>query len=479
MKRESHSKKALDGLVNVVSGLGTNKAKRSHNAWEYDLLGAWQQLDAAYQTNWIARQICDVPARDATREWRRIKSDAAEEITALEQHFTLPVVIEEALSWANLYGGSGVLIMTDQDLEKPLNLNRIKKGSLKRFLVFDRHDLTASTLNTTDILAENYLQPDYYNVLHGNQRIHWTHVARFNGERIPRRQQMATQGWGDSSLRKCIEDVADMVAAKGGIAELMQEANIDVIKREGLSDELASDQDDLIIARYEAFAQMKSIINMALLDDKETLERQTLNLSGVAPIIELFMTWISGAARMPVTKLFGTSAKGMSATGEGDADNYNDDVRSIQTSRIAMPLRLIDEVMVRSAVGSFPDDFDYTWNPLEQPNEVEIAQAETLRAQKSEIYLNSGIITHSQVQRVLQSNEEYQFDDDKIAELEEIEDANMFEEMPTLGEGGGDDNTNVIEGESEEISDTRFIDRYMALEDAGLAHDEIMKRVNL
>ena len=35
-----------------------------------------------------------------------------------------------------------------------------------------------------------------------------------------------------------------------GIAELMQEANIDVITRQGLSDELASDQDDAITNRY-------------------------------------------------------------------------------------------------------------------------------------------------------------------------------------------------------------------------------------
>lgn len=53
-----------DGLVNVVSGLGTWKAKRSHNMFTYANLGDWKSLDNAYQSNWLARQIVEIPAED-------------------------------------------------------------------------------------------------------------------------------------------------------------------------------------------------------------------------------------------------------------------------------------------------------------------------------------------------------------------------------------------------------------------------------
>jgi len=243
---------------------------------------------------------------------------------------------------------------------------------------------------------------------------------------------MMVQGWGDSILRKCIDDIADTVAAKDGIAELMQEANIDVISVEGLQEQLASGEDSQIIDRYAQFSQMKSVINMALLDSGEKLDRLTLNLSGVAPIIEQLMTWISGAASIPVTKLFGTSAKGMNATGEGDLKNYYDDIRSSQLL-LEVPLSVIDEVMVRSALGDMPDDYDYIWNPLAQSNEVETEQAALLRAQKSVTYIDSGIITKSQVQRELQSNEEFQFSEGEIEVLEKLEDPDLFE----AGMGGG------------------------------------------
>jgi phage-related protein (TIGR01555 family) len=418
----------LDGLTNVMTGLGTDKSKRSYNTWEASLLNDFATLDNCYQSNWIARKICDIPAEDMTREWRRIKCEGAEDIAALEQQLLVPNAVQEAATWARLYGGSGILMITGQDLTKPLVVNRIKKGDLKRLLVLDRWDMSSGQINTWDVLASNYLKPEYYHVRGGAIQVHHTHFARFTGEPLPLRQQALTQGWGDSVLRKCLEDIEDTVAAKNGIAELMQESNIDVITREGLTEELSTDQDDAIIKRYELFSMMKSSINMALLDGEEKFDRMTLNLSGVAPIIEHFMTWISGAADIPLTRMFGTSAKGMNATGEGDDKNYNNSIRAGQRTHLAQPMRTLDEVLVRSALGNFPDTYDYEWNPLSLPNGLENAQAEQLRSQKHLAYLESGIVQKSQVMRELQANEEYQYDDDEIGELEGLEEGSMFDE---------------------------------------------------
>lgn len=465
-----------DGLVNIASGLGTMKSKRSHNTWEAGVLQNFQQLDAAYQSNWIAQKIVDAPAEDATREWRRVKSDGAEDIQQLEEQFDVPNKVQEAVTWARLYGGSGILMVTGQDFEKPLRPELIKKGDLKELLVFDRWDLSAGVTNTLDILSPNYMQPEYYTIRNGSQRIHWTHFARFIGKKLPRRWQEKQLGWGDSVLRKCIEDVADMVAAKDGIAELMQEANVDVIKAEGLAEDLATDQDEKIIKRYELFSQMKSVINMALLDEDETLERQTLNLSGVAPIIEQFITWISAAADIPVTRMFGTSAKGMNATGEGDDRNYNNSLRSLQTKTIDPGLTMLDEVLVRSALGNMPDDYSYQWNPLQQLNALEIAQAEHLQAQKAVMYLGENIVTRSQVMRELQASEEYQFDGDMLDELEEMESENLFEEVPDPTEGAEQEVeiTNQPRTAGVPQSDADFVTAWRKALDAGLTDDQIM-----
>lgn len=418
----------LDGLVNVASGLGTSKSKRSHNKWQYEYTD-WATLDAVYQSNWIARAIVDEPASAATREWRTIKAKRAEDIEAYEQMIDMRAEVEEALSWSRLYGGAGIVMITNQDLEQPLRLNAIKRGSLEKLLVFDRWDLTPEgNLNTWDMLADNYMRPEFFRVAGGSQRIHASHVAFFNGARLPKRQARINQGWGDSELRRCMEDINDTVGAKGGLAELLQEANIDVITREGLTEELTTDQDDAIMQRYELFSQMKSIINMALLDGTEKLDRQTLNLSGVSNLLETMMIWIAGAARMPMTEIFGTSAQGLNATGEGDRKQYYDKIAAMQSSDISRSIRKIDQVLVRSAIGSMPDDFDYVWNPLEQTDELQTSQAQLLQAQKTQIYFDLGAVQLSQVQRNLQSNEEYQFAEGVIEERETLEDNGLFDD---------------------------------------------------
>lgn len=419
-----------DGLLNVATGLGTDRSKRHYDQWQYNMMGDQASLTAAYQSSWLAQQIVDVPSMDATREWRTIKSKWSEDISAVEQALMVQSVIDEALRWARLYGGSGVIMLTGQDLSKPINLNRIKKGSLERLLVFDRWTLVAQEIEYTNPLSPNYLLPNYYTLYGGAQRIHWSHIVRFNGRKLPPIMRQYTHGWGASILEGVLSDVADMVAAKNGIAELMRECNVDTINVEDLKEQLASDQDDAIIKRYQTLGLMKSNIHMAILDQTEQLTRNTLNLSGAAQTLEELRTWISGAAKIPVTKLFGTSAKGLSATGDGDMKTYYDDVRSYQMSELRQGMRVLDEVMVRSAVGRWVDDFDYLWNPLAQPDSTETSTSQYTDAQKNMLYLDSGVVTVSQIRRNLQSSEEYQFDDEKLSELEDLEDANMFEELP-------------------------------------------------
>lgn len=441
---DSHTKPryklTTDGLVNIVSGLGTGKGKRDHNRFVAGQLLGYQELEAAYQTNWIARQIVDIPADDMTREWRTIKCQAADDIRQEEDRLNLQACVNEALSWSRLYGGAAILPLTNQDLERPFQPEAIGRGGVQRLMVFDRWDLIPHSINTWDVLADNYLQPEFYTLYQGSQRIHWTHFIRFVGSKLPRRQRVLLQGWGDSQLRRCLEDIKDTVAAKDGIAELMQSANVDVITREGLSEDLSTDQEAEIIKRYTLFDQMKSIINTALLDGDEKYDRVTLNLSGVAPVIDTLMVWIAGAADIPVTRLFGTSAKGLNATGEGDLKNYYDSIRSQQTSQLDRPMATLDAIMVRSALGSMPDDYNYDWNRLTQPNHKDEAEARKIEAETDAILLDAGVVGRAQIMRRLEADEVYQYQEGVIDRIEGSEDLSLGPvDRPEGDDEGGDD----------------------------------------
>lgn len=417
-----------DSLQNVITGLGTGRSKRSYSHFSYDALNGYAELEAAYVSNWLAKAIVDYPSDDMTREWRAIKCKDAEAIRAEEDRLMVPHKVNDALTWGRLYGGAAILMLTNQDFEKPLDVRKIGKGGLQRLLVVDRYQMYPTLLNTFDIMSENYLEPEFWSLYQGSQRIHHSHFVFFRGTKLPQRLRMQTLGWGDSELRKCMEELKDTIAAKGGVAELMQEANLDVITAEGLAEKITTGQEDKITQRYSQYGLMKSIFKLSLLDGDEKLDRMTLNLSGVAPALEVLKSWVIGASGIPETRLFGVQSKGLGNEGAGDLNNYYDNIRAKQNTQLDPSMSWLDQVLVRSAVGSMPPDYNYDWNRLYQPNRKENAEAEKIEAETAVILLDANIIQRSQVMSKLESSEQYHFEEGAIDALREAEASNGIDE---------------------------------------------------
>lgn len=413
-----------DGLVNLVTGLGTQQYdKRFSNQFQYDTnFFNYPELEAAYTTSWLARAIVDVPVEDATREWRVFNCEQASDIQAEEKRLKLQTVIQDAFKWGGLYGGAIILMITDQNLEKPLDVRRIKRGGLKQLIDIDRKYLSAYDYNYTDPTNPNFLLPNYYSIYGGALRIHHTHVIRIPGAKLPRALKQMNAGWDDSQLRRCMEDIKDAISTKSGIASLIQEANVDVITRDGLANELATDfGTDAVTKRYQLASLLKSINRMLLLDGEEEYERKGANFGGLGQVLATLMEWVSGAAGIPMTRLFGIQSKGIGDSGEGDMKNYNNTIRSKQESDYRQVLEQVDQVLIRSAVGDIPEKCEFEFNPLSQPSDTELAQQELAFAQADDLRLNQGVVKHSQVMRKLQSSGQYSITDEDIEKMEQNE----------------------------------------------------------
>lgn len=418
---------SADGLENLVTGMGTRQSKLTHSRFVYsNTLFDWGELEAAYRDNWLASAIVDIPADDMTREWRAIKCKDADAIRAEEDRVKLQSATNLANRWSRLYGGAAVLMLTNQDFEKPLDVNKIGQGDLSRLVVVDRRHMFAGEINTWDILSESFMLPEYWNLFNSKdgQRIHHSHFAFFRGKELPTILKQQAQGWGDSELRRCMQELKEMLSSKTGIAELMQQANLDVVKRTGLSEELTTGQESAIQDRYALFNMMKSVFNLALLSDEEDLTRMTLNFGGIAPTLDVLKSFVVGCSGIPATRLFGEQAKGLGNEGAGDLNNYYDNIRAKQNTYLDPAMRPLDEVMVRSAVGTMPSDYNYDWNRLYQPNRKEEAEARKIEAETATLYLDAGVIQKSQVMRNLESDEQYHYPEGVIDALEEAEKSN-------------------------------------------------------
>lgn len=443
-----------DSLSNMVANIGTNRDKRTHNQFGFEFVNQ-VELEAAYQSNWLARRIVDKPNEDALREWRAFNGKQAKQIATEERRLGVQQAYLDTCCWADLYGGAALLMVTGQDLGKPLDLDRIKKGGLKNLVVFDRWDIQPMDFNFTDPLASNWMLPEFYMMVNGTQRIHHSHIIRRTGARLPRRMRMFEQGWGDSRLRRCMSDLRDVVATKGGIASLVLEANVDTIKAKGLKAALAGPQCDQITERYRMFGMMKSIVNLGLLDaDNEEFERNSISFSGLSSIMEQFMVWTAGAAEMPVTELWGQSASGLGATGDGDLKTYHGTIKGKQDGQMRLDLEALDQVLIRSALGTYPDEIEFEWKPLAQKSSVEEAQEDLADAQADAINIENRIIRPSHAMRRAQTKGRYAITDEQVTtqeQLEKDEDNGLGndEGLDAFSIGGADGNEQGADGQKE------------------------------
>lgn len=445
MSEKPRLRGTTDSLTNMVANLGTQRDKRSHNAFGMSYVSQFE-LEAAYSTNWIARQIVDEPNKDATREWRTFNGAESKEIAQEEKRLSVQQHVQRAGCWGDLYGGAIILMITDQPFSKPLDVSKIKKGSLKRLAVFDRWDVQPMDFNFTEPLESNWMMPNYYTIIGGSARIHHSHVIRYEGAILPRRLSQLQQGWGDSRLARSMADLLDVVSTKGGIASLVLEANVDTITKQGLSQALAGPECDAITQRYRLFGMMKSLVNLGLLDETEKYERNSVAFAGLSQIMEQFMVWTAGAAQMPVTKLFGDSASGLNSTGEGDLNNYYDSIKTKQNGEMRLQMEQLDQVLVRSAVGNFPEDLEFEWNPLYQSSGLEQAQQDLAESQADAANIDNGSIKPSHAMKRLQAMGRYDITDEQIdaqIELEKDQENGEFDnegnDLPTLSAGGPDE----------------------------------------
>lgn len=367
-----------DGLVNLVSGMGTGRDKAGRASYSTPVMTSQEAL-VAYKAAPLARRIIDLPAQDACREWRewQAKETDISDIGAEEKRLGVQGKVMEARRQARLFGGAAILIGTgDKDPSKPLDPTRLKKGGIKYLTVLGRDDLTTGDIER-NITAEGYGLPVVWRGLN-QQAIHPSRLVVFHGIKPFSGLAYETQdGWGDSELMGVLERVTALDEVAGNILSLVYEAKVDVIKVPDLMNNLQTRGDAFsaeLIKRLTLAATGKGINGTLILDALEEYQQKSASFGSLPDIIDRFMQLCSAVCGIPMTLLFGQSAAGMNSTGEGDARNYYDSVKVEQTLEIQPAMSVLDECLIYSSLGNRPDDLHYTWRPLWQPTAKERAE---------------------------------------------------------------------------------------------------------
>lgn len=437
---------ATDGLANVVAGLGTERDKGSYTHYALSQALPSSELEAMYRSSWLSKRIVNVVADDMTREWRQhvFDSEKATEQLAVEnteKRLQVKAKVNEAIRWARLYGGAGIIIgikgVPMEQLEQPLDPSTVKKDSLAWLHVADRFRLTGTGALVDDLASPAFGTPAIYTLSNTatSLRIHHTRVIRFDGQLIPWNMFIANGSWGDSILNHVYTSVKNSDAAAAQIATMMFEANIDVIKVQELNSMLAMEcGESQVIKRFQLASLMKSINRTLVLDAGEEYDKKSNNFANLDKIWEKFMVDVCGAADIPMVRLFGQSAGGLNATGDSDIRNYYDMISAQQEAELRPQLEYLDETILRSALGRVPSDHKWDFRSLWQMSDTEVAQNSKTRADRDAIYLDRGVLTEGAVARELKENGTYTtLTDEDVAMAEELAES-MNEEADEAGE---------------------------------------------
>lgn len=422
----------LDGLENLVTGQGGRSDSRAHanRAFSYTLRTP-QELQELYRTNWLAGQVVDIPAFEMTRERRTFQIDDLDKIKAIkaeEDRLCSWEKAKECIQWSRVFGGGGLLLGLDGmgEVDTPLDVTRVKKGSLKFLHALDARTLFPQAGKDTHLVMDptssQFMQPEFYSIASSRMEfIHHTRIIRFPGLPLPWLEMQRTLWWGGSHLERLFDAIADAEQVIGGVADLINEAKVDVYGIKGLMHLLSTPEGEATVKKRIALADsLKSIYTAIIMDSEEEYEQKTNAIvQGMSSIIEQYLAIAAAASGIPVTRLLGTSADGLSATGEGDLRNFYDMIAALRDNYLAPRINELDEVLIRSATGEGPEDIEWEFGSLWQMDESQVAEIEGKRATRDQVYLNAGVVDEVVVAKQLKADGTYAaIDDDYIEELE-------------------------------------------------------------
>jgi phage-related protein (TIGR01555 family) len=419
-----------DTLQNLTTGMGTGRDSSVFNRHVLAEFISRDEADALYLNDWLGAACVDAKPDDAVREWRTVSGIEGADLVsfdAAQESFGVKSMICQAMKWASLYGGAGIVMGIDGagEMHEPLDLSRVKSGSLKWMTVIDRWHLLPSSVNFINPMRADFGKPELYHAYQGPDQIHRSRILFFYGTPLPFHLATRSHFWGASILERVKDAVENAGVAQTGVAQLVTEAKVDVFKIPNLFDMLKTPEGTSIVMERLRLSNLgKGLYNSILMDSQEDYEQKTGALSsGISDVVLQFLEIVAGAAGIPVTRLLGTSPAGLGSTGEENTRNYYDHVKTMQEDAIGPALKILDEVMLRSTIGDVPAEFDYEFNSLWQQSETERATTQAQDQVRDSGYMLDGVVEpHHVAERLRQTNIYPTLDEAHVAELQGMQD---------------------------------------------------------
>ena len=417
-RNKKKSKLTTDAFSNPLFRLGYG-SQSPLEATEYPLTRMtdnYALLNSLYRDNWVVQNVVGIIPDDITKKWFTLTGAVPPkyqtEFEKVQRVTSLREQVNTGLRWGRLYGGAaGLILIRGQEnmLDKPLDPEMILPGTFAGLYILDRWSgITPDMELVTDMSDPDFGLPEYYTVNGEGRRIvtkvHHSRIIRFTGRELPYLEKVTAMYWGESEIEALYSDVVKHDNVSANMAALTFRANIDTMEIQNL-EQLFSLGSAEAQKRFwnvmQAQSVVKSNFGIQLVNKDDKITNTQYTFTGLQEVYDSMCLDLSGASRIPVTKLFGRSPAGMNATGESDLQNYYDYIDSLRESKLKPIIYKLLPIMLMSAWGTVPDDIDITFPPLWTPTAKEVAEIAKAKAETIIAVFQAGLVDQATAQKEL------------------------------------------------------------------------------
>ena len=382
--------------ANAFLAKGNSRDRGSYNRHVMTRRLDYTELESIYEGDGLGKKIIDLPIEDMLRCGFEVEDQEGIE-DELKSIDAVPA-ITRALKWADLFGGSLIVMIVNDGglLEEPLNENNVREVESLR--VYDRWQVTRHK-KYTDPADKRFGKTELWMispVVGGNPYVvHESRCIIVDGIDVPDRVRERNDGWGNSKLQHIYDQLVKANDSHYWANGLLERAQQAVHGIPGLTNILrAPGGENLIRQRVDLVDMSRSVNNAVVIDGEESYAILSTTLSGVPDIIDRLSLALCAVADIPEQLLFGRQMGGLNSNGQSSLESWYAKIGAWQEQRL---LPILNRLI--SILPSSPEMFDVEFKPLWVPSEKEEAETEERKAKTAEIYVNMGALDPSEVRR--------------------------------------------------------------------------------
>lgn len=327
----------------------------------------------------------------------------------LTNHFAM------AVRWARLSGGAVLMPIVSGGglLDEPLDIDKVEH--IEEFRVFGASQVIPYGNRYNDPSQANYGDPIHYtiNTRQGSFNVHESRLFTVSGAPIPEYWQPENIRWkGADAVTQPYATLLELDRAIRYAGVLLERKQQPIYSMFGLQQLIQAGEECLVQQQIALVDTTRNMFNTVTIDKDDQYAIVDLNLSGVTDVIDVYKEQLAAETGIPVAVLFGRSAAGMNATGEGDFRAYYDLLDATRAKQIKPALeKIVALLAVQKSLHEKPrDDWRIEFAPLFEPTAKETAEIDLMTANALKTKMESlsqvvdfGVVSQTQAAEWLQN----------------------------------------------------------------------------